>query len=154
MTCTDASWSVSSTHASAGSDDGLRFLFRRVAGLTDDGGCALFAEGDRECLAKVPVLGLELAVSFGRHLESAPLRGIGCALPVRKALRGGSWISPCAESFDLGAQVGLVVEPGPGDLPFARHRQMKSVVRLCPSDEVRRWLGAVWRWLGGGRFDR
>ena len=122
MTCTDASWSVSSTHASAGSDDGLRFLFRRVAGLTDDGGCALFAEGDRECLAKVPVLGLELAVSFGRHLESAPLRGIGCALPVEKTLFRKSWTPTGTKSFDLGAQVGLVVEPGPRNVSFAHHR--------------------------------
>jgi hypothetical protein len=65
LTCTDVSWSVSSTEVSAGSDDRLRFLFRRVAELTDDGGCALFAEGDRKCLAEVSVLGLQLAVSFG-----------------------------------------------------------------------------------------
>ena len=51
LTCTDAPWPVSSTHASAGSDDRLRFLDRRVAELTDDGGCAQFAEGDRKCLA-------------------------------------------------------------------------------------------------------
>jgi hypothetical protein len=70
----------------------------------------------------VSVLGLQLAVSFGRNLKSAPLRSIGCALPVRKTVPGGPWISPGAESFDLGAQVGLAVEPGPGDLPFARHR--------------------------------
>lgn len=51
----------------------MRFLFRRVAELADDGGCALFAEGDRKCLAEVSVFGLELAVSFGRNLESARL---------------------------------------------------------------------------------
>jgi hypothetical protein len=63
----------------------------------------------------VSVLGLQLAVSFGRNLESAPLGSVGCALPVRKTVPGGPWISPGAESFDLGAQVGLVVEPGAGD---------------------------------------
>ena len=51
LTCTDTSWLLSSTRASAGSDDWLRFLSRRVAGLADDGGRALFAEGDRKCLA-------------------------------------------------------------------------------------------------------
>ena len=51
LTCTDASWPVSSTGSSTGSEDRLRFLFRRVAGAADDRGRALFAEGDRERLS-------------------------------------------------------------------------------------------------------
>jgi hypothetical protein len=40
--------------------------------VADDPGCAVFTEGDRESLAQMAILGLELAVSFGRDLESAP----------------------------------------------------------------------------------
>jgi hypothetical protein len=43
-----------------------------AAELAHDPGCAVFTESDRESLVQMPVLGLELAISFGRDLESAP----------------------------------------------------------------------------------
>ena len=60
----------------------------------------------------MPILGLELPISFRHDLESLPQRCVGCALPVRKAFPNRCWVAPGAESFYLGAQVRLGIEPG------------------------------------------
>ena len=81
----------------------MRFRCRRVAWAADDRGGALLAECDREGFAQLPILVLQLAVSFRHDLESLPQRCLGCPLPVRQAFPNRCWVPPGAESFDLDA---------------------------------------------------
>ena len=123
LTCTDASWPVSSTGASAGSDDRLRFLFRRVAGAGRRWRLRAVRRG-RPQVPRVVVGSRSPAGVFVRSRPRVCCRNEASDARCRSGRRcsAGRWMPAGTESFDLGAQVGLVVEPGPGDLPFARHR--------------------------------
>ena len=80
----------------------------------------MFAECLRERVAQLLVVLLESADPVGGGLESAQQRGVGGVV----AVRGGAavwWalVVPWPEPLDLGAEVGLGVEPGPGHAGFA-----------------------------------
>lgn len=72
------------------------------------------AECFAESGAQAAVVGLELADPAEGGVDPLAQGGVGASLVVwRWALRAGSPV--LAESFDLGAELGLGVEPGPGD---------------------------------------
>jgi hypothetical protein len=69
-------------------------------------------------VAELRVVGLQFADAWCGHLDAAQQGGVGGALAVRdEPARGGTW--PATQAFDLGAQLGLVVEPGPGHTGLA-----------------------------------
>ncbi|MCF7547340.1 hypothetical protein L3X23_00995 [Pseudonocardia sp. WMMC193] len=104
---------------SAGPDDRCRLLGRRVVSAADVGPGAAFSEGQGECLTKLAVLLLELLEPVCRALEALEQGGLGGSLPVGDRSPRGWSASPPAETFDLGSEVGLLVEPGAGDPCFA-----------------------------------
>src|SRR6266511_6124167 len=83
------------------------------------GGCGALLS---ECLGELPtesvVVPGECAVAFVGGLETAQQRGVGCALAGWDG-RGGRPVGGVAQSLDLGADIGLGVEPGPGDVGCA-----------------------------------
>ena len=76
------------------------------------------AEGFGEGVAEPLVVGLQLADALCGDLEAAQQGGVGGALAVGDG-RSGDGARSVAQSFDLGAQVGLAVEPGSGDAGLA-----------------------------------
>lgn len=89
----------------------------RVVGVGLPGGPragALVTEGVGELAAEPAVFLGELAVALAGFGEPPEQGGVGGALAGGDGWRGGT-AGGCAEPVDLGAQVGLVVEPGAGD---------------------------------------
>src|SRR5439155_7474710 len=116
LTCGDVMRTASSMWLLAGSDDRGGFLSRRVVGGAEDGRGPAFAEGQGKRFAELLVVCLQVLDAFGRGFQSPYQRGVGGALPVRNRSAGRCGAASGAKPFDLGPQVGLVVEPGPGDL--------------------------------------
>jgi hypothetical protein len=82
-------------------------------GVCGSGG-AVLAEGFGEGVTKSLVVGLQLTDALGGDLDATQEGGVRAALAVWDGTgRGGT--PSVAQLFDLGAQVGLVVEQGPGD---------------------------------------
>jgi hypothetical protein len=82
---------------------------------------AVLAECLCECGAQLPVVLLESADPVGCGLQAAQERGVGGSLPFRWRSSRWALVVPGAELLDLGSEVGLGVEPGPGDAGFAGH---------------------------------
>src|SRR3954469_16207386 len=118
LTYGDATKMVSSTWSLAGSDERGRFLGRRVVGAAEDAGRSALPEGEGQRFAELLVVRLQPPDAFGRGLQSPQQRGVGGALPVGNRSACRRWVASGAEAFDLGPQVWLVVEPGPGDPGF------------------------------------
>ena len=98
------------------------WVVRRVAAgcaSPGDGGLAVLAECLCEGGAELLVVLLESADPVGCGLQAAQERGIGGSLPFRWRSGHGALVVPGAELLDLGSEVGLSVEPGPGDAGFA-----------------------------------
>ena len=120
-----------------------RWVVRRVvAGCATpgDGGLAVLAECLCERGAQLLVVLLESADPVGGGLQAAQQRGVGGSLPFR--WRSGRWalVVPGAELLDLGSEVGLGVEPGPGDAGFAGDGVEADRPRVVGRDQV---LGIV-----------
>lgn len=73
----------------------------------------LLAEGFGEGLAELPVVGFEAADAGRADFQPTEQRGIDSALAVGQP-SGLDGLPALAEPFDLGPEVGLLVEPGPG----------------------------------------
>jgi hypothetical protein len=98
---------------SSGSDDGTRFFCRCVGLPADNVRRPLLAERNRERLAQLSIFDIQQPISLCDNFETAVEGGIGCTLPIRNLWGGSSRVSAIPQPFDLFAQVGLVVEPGP-----------------------------------------
>jgi hypothetical protein len=90
----------------------------------------------------LPVVFLQALDAFGCGFQTPQQRGVGGALPIGNLPGWRGWALSDSESFDLGAQLGLAVEPGPGDraslaraskvigMPVASIRRKAEVARL------------------------
>jgi hypothetical protein len=103
---------------SARSNEFHRFAVRRVAAASfaEDVGDAVFAKCAGEGVPELLVVVFESADAVGGGVQALQQRGLGDALTLGwgSGRRRGS-----VESLDIGAQVGLGVEPGSGDAGFA-----------------------------------
>jgi hypothetical protein len=103
---------------SARSNEFHRFAVRRVAAASfaEDVGDAVFAKCAGEGVPELLVVVFESADAVGGGVQALQQRGLGGALTLGwgSGRRRGS-----VESLDIGAQVGLGVEPGSGDAGFA-----------------------------------
>jgi hypothetical protein len=79
---------------------------------------AAFAESLGEGVAQPLVVGVELADALRGELKPALQGGVAAALAVGDGARRRG-MGALAQPLDLGAQVGLAVEPGTGDSCFA-----------------------------------
>ena len=84
--------------------------------MVEDVGDAVFAKCTGEDVTELLVVVFESADAVGGGVQALQHRGVGGALTL-------GWGSVCrrgsVESLDVGAQVGLGVEPGSGDAGFA-----------------------------------
>lgn len=107
---------------SARSDEFRGFAVRRVAvaSFAEDVGDAVFAECTGEGVTELLVVVFESADAVGGGVQALQQRGLGGALTLGwgSGRRRGS-----VESLDIGAQVGLGVEPGSG----SQHETVGSV---------------------------
>ena len=113
---------------------------------------SVLAESFSERVAEPLVNGFEMANPLGGEFEAALPGGVGRALPVGDGSVGGGALA-VAEPHDLGAHLGVAVEPGTGSRhanPWARHlydqarargHRHPHAVRIV----ARAWLHVIWR---------
>ena len=78
-------------------------------------GCSALAVRPGEFLAQPLVFGPQPADLAVDGLQALPQRGVGGALSSRDRRPSTAWLGAALELLDLGAQVGLAVEPRAGD---------------------------------------
>jgi hypothetical protein len=81
----------------------------------------LLSEGLDELRAKLPVFVGQVADALPRHVQPTQQRCVGGALSRRDSRRGCSPVQ-CTQPVDLGAQIGLGIQPRPGYPSVLCHR--------------------------------